>query len=123
MYKINNFTYNGIMPKNIFNLTATCQKSFYGKAIVIEDQSGIVYLRSYNTIVRCINKDGKFIRLWSGYSDTTKRHINDFCKFYNLPGFNKKEWLQLEVENIHKIIMDNIIDILIDNQKKGIYYK
>ena len=38
-------------------------KSFYGKAQIIVE-NGIVYLKSYNTRVCSIGKDGKFRRHW-----------------------------------------------------------
>ena len=72
------------------------KKSFYGKAVVIEDDNGVIKLRSYNTIVaRIIN--GKLERLWSGYSATTMRHINSFISFYGIEGGGKKWWTSLPV--------------------------
>lgn len=98
MYKINNFCYYGINPVKEFDLPATRQKSFYGKAKIVEDTNGEIFLRSYDTLVAYINKAGEFVRLWSGYSLTTMNHINDFCRFHGLPGFSKKEWEALPVE-------------------------
>lgn len=53
-----------------FELVCRDRKSFYGKARVVEDR-GIKTLYSYNTAVCKINRNGKFIRLWAGYSATT----------------------------------------------------
>jgi hypothetical protein len=51
------------------------RKSFYGKAVVIEE-AGVKQLRSYNTIVAEI-KDGE-AEIFGTYSPTTLRHIKDF---------------------------------------------
>lgn len=97
MYTTNNFHY-GIIPAKEYDLPATRQKSFYGKASIIEDVNGEIFLRSYDTLVAYINKAGEFIRLWDGYSVTTMNHINDFLRFFNIPGGGKKWWEALEVE-------------------------
>ena len=55
--------------------------SFYGKAKIVECADGI-YLQSYNTLICFKSNDGKFIKLWSGYSHTTMRHINTFIYHY-----------------------------------------
>ena len=81
-----------------YKLNATTQKSYYGKAVVIED-GGEIMLRSYNTIVCKIDKSGDFIRLWGGYSVTTMNHINDFRKANGLETLNKKAWCALPCEN------------------------
>lgn len=54
------------------------RKSFYGKALVVEDGSGVKKLRSYNTIVAQIN-DGR-PTVYGTYSNTTLRHIKEFLK-------------------------------------------
>lgn len=87
-----------VIPKKEFELPATRQKSFYGKATVIEDSNGEIFLRSYDTLVCYINKNGDFVRLWGGYSSTTMKHINDFLRLFDLPGGGKKWWLSLKVE-------------------------
>lgn len=89
---------------NIVELRPTDgRKSFYGKARVIEE-NGTKTLYSYETAVCRINADGKFERLWydevedsrgrvrRGYSATTMRHINSFCKTYGINGGGKKWW-------------------------------
>lgn len=67
-------------------------KSFYKKATVIETDDGETILQSYDTQVCKITADGKFIRLWDGYSATTMRHINSFLKYIGLPGGGKHWW-------------------------------
>lgn len=75
-----------------------CRKSFYGKARIQERQDGNVKtLLSYNTAVAS-RENGRFIRLWGGYSGTTMRHINSFRAYCGLPALSKKEWEQLPTE-------------------------
>lgn len=74
------------------------RKSFYGKATVIEQDNGDIELRSYNTIVARIS-NGKFERLWAGYSQTTMHHINAFIDLYGIFGGGKTWWESLEVCN------------------------
>ena len=74
------------------------RKSFYGKAKVIERDNGDIELRSYDTIVARI-RNGKFERLWSGYSVTTMTHINSFIDTYGISGGGKAWWTSLEVCN------------------------
>lgn len=70
-------------------------KSFYNKAVVTEHDNGDIELRSYNTIV-CRIRNGKFERLWDGYSATTMRHINAFVDFYEIEGGGKAWWTKLK---------------------------
>lgn len=74
------------------------RKSFYGKATVIEYDNGDIELQSYSTIVARI-RDGKFERLWSGYSATTIRHINSFLRTFGISGGGKAWWTSLEICN------------------------
>lgn len=74
------------------------RKSFYGKAEAIEHDNGDIELRSYNTIVARI-RNGRFERLWSGYSATTMNHINSFVKTFGISGGGKAWWDSLEVCN------------------------
>lgn len=81
----------------IFELKPTNnRKSFYGKAQVIEQDNGDIELRSYATIVARI-RNGKFERLWSGYSMTTMNHINAFINAFGISGGGKAWWTSLEV--------------------------
>ena len=72
------------------------RKSFYGKAEVIEKENGDIELKSYQTIVARI-RNGKFERLWSGYSMTTMNHINAFLNAFGIDGGGKAWWDSLEV--------------------------
>ena len=74
------------------------RKSFYGKAGVTVYENGDIELRSYNTIVARI-RNGKFERLWNGYSATTMNHINAFIDFFGISGGGKAWWTSLEVVN------------------------
>lgn len=67
-------------------------KSFYGKAIVEEDDDGNKTLTSYETKVIRIDSDGTLHRLWDDWSSTTGRHVKAFC------GLTKKDWDKMEVE-------------------------
>ena len=73
-------------------------KSFYGKAKVIEKENGEKVLQSYNTEVCKIGSNGKFVRLWGGYSVTTMRHVNSFLSFFGIPGGGKAWWNSQPVE-------------------------
>ena len=54
------------------------QKSFYGKARVIDHENGTIELQSYNTIVsRCVNGKVEELGKWSA---TTTRHQKEFRK-------------------------------------------
>lgn len=70
--------------------------SFYGKA-AIEIQNDILTLYSYDVRI-CKIANGKFYRLFDGYTATTMRHINEFRMQNGLQKLSKKEWLKLEVE-------------------------
>lgn len=68
----------------------TSQKSFYGKARVVENNDTIT-LYSYDTAV-CAIVNGVFKKLWFDYSATTMKHINAFCEYYGINGRGKKWW-------------------------------
>jgi hypothetical protein len=55
------------------------QKSFSRKAIVKEYENGDKILFSYLVPVLKQTKEGKLIRLWDGYSNTTGRHVASFA--------------------------------------------
>ncbi len=83
-----------------FELKATTQKSYYGKATVTV-RNGWAVLTSYTTEVAAVkNEDGKsrLVRYWGGWSRTTAKHIDDFCRLYGLPALTKKAWESLPVE-------------------------
>ena len=53
-------------------------------------------LTSYYTDVAKID-DGKLIKLWDGWSATTKRHIDEFCRLFNMPSPSKYQWIMTDV--------------------------
>lgn len=77
------------------------RKSFYGKAIVTE-VNGNKTLTSYTTDVARIGKEGRFIKLWNGYSVTTMNHVNAFRVMNGLNALTKKEWESMETEETEK---------------------
>lgn len=80
-----------------WELQATCQKSFYRKAYILQDENGNLYLQSYDTIV-CGIINNIFKKFWDGYSRTTQNHINDFRKTNGIDTLNKKDWETLSVD-------------------------
>lgn len=77
---------------------ADYRKSFYGKARVIEKDNGEKVLQSYCTDVCKVTSDGRFVRLWSGYSATTMRHVNSFLSLVGIAGGGKAWWGTQTVE-------------------------
>ena len=60
--------------------------------------NGYCYLFSHSTKVAKFNlNDGKLVRLWDGYSQTTMRHINVWLRLHWLPTITKKQWMKMEV--------------------------
>lgn len=64
------------------------QKSFYGKAKVLELVNGMKVLKSYDTLI-LIQDGNRFMRLWDDWSATTGKHIYSFC------GMRKKDFRKL----------------------------
>lgn len=87
------------MFKKIYELPCLDgHKSFYGKARVMECTNGEKLLQSYDTIVCKLDADGNFVRLWSGYSATTQRHVNSFLQLNGLDGLQgKANWDKMPV--------------------------
>ena len=75
-------------------IPATGQKSFYGKAIVQIESDGTKTLFSYNTPIIKQLPSGQLIRLWSGWSATTGKHIKSFC------GLNKAQFVAMSPPKI-----------------------
>lgn len=75
------------------------RRSFYGKAKIMKYENKM-FLLSYETIVACVDKNGKFVRLWGGYSQTTMRHVNSFLKYCGINGGGKKWWDKQEVVRV-----------------------
>ena len=80
------------------NNGAFALEGFNGRALILPGDAGnTLVLRSYYTDVCSYNpKTGEFYKLWSGYSNTTLKHINIFRSFIKLPGLSKREWIELE---------------------------
>ena len=64
------------------------------KASIKTDERGLV-LTSYYTDV-CCYKDGKFTKLWEGWSATTSKHVNMFCKRLGISSISKHEWVGMD---------------------------
>lgn len=70
------------------------------RAVVIKD-GNTVYLQSYDTIVLSVDiSTGTINKLWSGYTNTTLKHVNAFLKAYNGMTFSKKEWLTFRLTEV-----------------------
>lgn len=83
---------------NITLFPTNGRKSFYNKCEVLKDKNGVLYLRSYDTIVASYNPNsGIFSRIWSGYSQTTINHVNGFLFFLGLESINKNKWDNMSV--------------------------
>lgn len=65
------------------------RKSFYGKAVVVVEDNGTETLYSYGTPIAKRLVSGELVKLWSGWSATTGRHIQAFC------GLNKAAFMSL----------------------------
>lgn len=65
------------------------RKSFYGKAVVIVEDNGTETLYSYDTPIIKRLVSGELVKLWSGWSATTGRHVQAFC------GLNKTAYMNL----------------------------
>lgn len=65
------------------------RKSFYGKAVIEIAADGTETLYSYNTPIIKRTAAGELVKLWSGWSQTTGRHIKAFC------GLDKKAFCSL----------------------------
>ena len=83
----------------VFELTPIHRKSFYGKCKVVEANTGIYKLYSYDTEVATYNEETK--KFWNtkneGHlSQTTLRHIKAFQNFLGLELQNKAQLLSNE---------------------------
>ena len=71
---------------------------FNARALVIRDNKGNYVLYSYETPV-CSYIDGTFTKLWSGYSNTSLKHVNIFRKFVGLEPLSKYDWIMMFAYN------------------------
>ena len=67
---------------------------FNTRAIIIRDNNYHYVLYSYETPV-CSYIDGTFTKLWSGYSNTSLKHINIFREFVGLEPLSKYDWIMM----------------------------
>lgn len=67
------------------------------RATIMYDYWKGAVLKSYNTEVCAISRDGRFYKIWDDYSATTLRHINMFREKYNLGKLSKREWVEMEM--------------------------
>lgn len=76
--------------------------SFYKKALTIHHNCGEkeIYLVSYDTVVCSFSPVLGFARYWGGYSATTMRHINEFRQQLGLHPLSKKDWMNIDVEEM-----------------------
>lgn len=66
------------------------RQSFYGKAIVNEDNR-YIKLTSYSTMVAEIDRSTNTATVHGTYSATTLRHIKEFLKQYGFPADTKSQ--------------------------------
>lgn len=55
---------------------------------------------SYGTpvlAIDCSGMENRLVRLWSGWSSTTQRHINKALDLYGLPHISKAQWEKMPV--------------------------
>ena len=82
------------LRKDMRERKASGAKILCDKASIKTDERGQV-LTSYYTDV-CCYKDGKFTKLWEGWSATTSKHVNMFCKELGIAGIDKHEWIGMD---------------------------
>ena len=68
------------------------RKSFWRKAYVMTDTLGCRYLYSYKTLVAVYSPGHDVKKVWSGWSDTTWRHIKAFCALCGADAPTKSDW-------------------------------
>ena len=70
-------------------------------AVVLYTKAGKT-LFSYETPVLRVDKNGQMWRLWDGWSQTTGKHIKQFCGLYANEYMGKKEYVNLPFLDIEK---------------------
>ena len=81
------------------------------RAIIIPNIYGSI-LKSYYTHV-CAIIQGKFYKLWEGYSATTMKHINIYRKMYGFNTISKREWVMMDT--VSEIIDNTTGEIIYEN--------
>lgn len=73
------------------------RKSFWNKAIVLDDLNGTRYLKSYNTIMCSVDKNKIVKRHDDNTSHTTRTHVKSFLDTF-APYFEYKKFWDLKIE-------------------------
>ena len=81
--------------KHVYLNPVDSRKSFYNKCYVEENKYGKM-LYSYNTLVARYIPGRGIVRVWSGWSATTQRHINAFAAYCGVDGSGKAWWDKVE---------------------------
>lgn len=79
----------------------------YSKRAYTVKYYGRLYIKSYNTLVAYVDRNGNIHRLWNEWSATTQKHINKS----GVP-MDKKTWQSLKVEKMDRTA--KAVDILTD---------
>lgn len=82
----------------------TSRKSFYRKAHVLEDTSGIKYLKSFDTIMCSIDSKNNIKKYADVLSPTTRRHVNSFFDWY-ASDFNSKTFDKMQCDETPKLLI------------------
>lgn len=71
--------YNIAQESNTFLQVKTTKRLYHCTAYIYDDEvNGLVWLRSYNTIVACYNKESGCLHRFGRYSSTTYQHYRKF---------------------------------------------
>lgn len=73
-------------------LKPTNQKSFYGKAKILDNGKTLTLL-SYDTVVAIYDKESETIELKKYYSRTTGKHVNAFVTQLGFKAVDKKDYI------------------------------
>ena len=76
----------GVVSRNIKNHGLFNPRKLRSCNAVVYDTYGFTVLKSYNTIVACVDRFGygyDFLRLVYGYTATSTQHISKFFKDYD----------------------------------------
>lgn len=83
------------LRKDVKSRTGEFQLEGFGNRASVKEDGNRITLTSYYTEV-CEIASGEFKKTWDGFSATTLKHINIFCRYYGFPTFSKREWIELE---------------------------
>lgn len=83
------------LRKDVKSRAGEFQLEGFGNRASVKEDGNRITLTSYYTEV-CEIASGEFRKTWDGFSATTLKHINIFCRYYGFPTFSKREWIELE---------------------------